>query len=429
MAKAGKTPPSATTRRASYQDILDAPDHLVAEIVDGVLHTHPRPAPLHAYSYTKLGGKLENLLGAGNGGAGGWLILLEPELHLGGDVLVPDLAGWRSARMPAPPDTAYFTVAPDWICEILSPSTRALDLGGKREIYAREGVAHLWFVDPEARTLEAFELRDGQWILRQTATGEAIVSPPPFNAAPFKLGELWWSSKGPAKDKPSQPPVVHEPRPGTRTKTATSRRANYQDVLEAPEHLVAEIVDGVLHTHPRPMLVHSHAQTGLVAGLRHFGRGGGDGAGGWLILIEPELHLGRDIVVPDIAGWRVERMPREAAYATVAPDWVCEILSPSTRALDLGGKREIYAREGVAHLWFVDPEARTLEAFELRDGQWVLLETATDEATVSPPPFSAFPFKLGELWWPGKDKPSQPPAVHEPRPQAHFPATRGESAA
>jgi len=424
VAKAGKNPPSAATRRASYQDILEAPEHRVAEIVDGVLHTHPRPAPLHAYSYAKLGGKLENLLGGGgrgNGATGGWLILLEPELHLGEDVLVPDLAGWRSERMPAPPDTAYFTVAPDWVCEILSPSTRALDLGGKREIYAREGVPHLWFVDPEARTLEVFELRDGQWALLQTATGEATVSPSPFSAAPFKLGDLWW----PTKDKPSRPSAVHEPRPEMPTKAETSRRANYQDVLDAPAHVVAEIVDGVLRTHPRPMLVHSHAQTGLAAGLRHFGRGGGDGAEDWLILFEPELHLGQDILVPDIAGWRVERMPREAAYATVAPDWVCEILSPSTRTLDLGGKREIYAREGVAHLWFVDPEARTLEVLELRDGQWLLLQTASGEANVSPPPFGTFPFQLGDLWWPIKEQ----PAVHEPRPETHFPATRGESAA
>ncbi len=426
MAKAGKNPPSAAPRRANYQDVLDAPEHLVAEIVDGVLRTHPRPAPLHAYSHTKLGGKLENLMGGGgNGAGGGWLILLEPELHLGEDVLVPDVAGWRSERMPAPPDTAYFSVAPDWVCEILSPSTRTLDLGGKRGIYAREGIAHLWFVDPEARTLEAFELRDGQWMLLETVTGEATISPPPFSAAPFKLGDLWW----PAKDKPAQPSTLHEPRPGTLAKMVSPRRATYQDVLDAPAHLVAEIVDGVLHTQPRPMLVHSHAQTGLASGLRHFGRGGGDGAGGWLILVEPELHLGRDILVPDIAGWRVERMPEEAAYATVAPDWVCEILSPSTRPLDLGGKRGIYAREGVAHLWFVDPEARTLEAFELRDGQWMLLETVTGEAIVSPPPFSATPFSLGELWWPTAAKPPQASAVHEPQPPGRFAAIGKESAA
>ena len=138
-------------RRASYQDVLDAPEHLVAEVVDGMLYTHPRPAPLHTYAYSELGAKLRTLFGGGNGGAGGWLILLEPELHLQEDILVPDVAGWRRERMPAPPQTAYFTLAPDWVCEILSPSTRRLDQSAKRDVYAREGITHLWFVDPEAQ--------------------------------------------------------------------------------------------------------------------------------------------------------------------------------------------------------------------------------------------------------------------------------------
>lgn len=209
VAKSTKTPSVASPRRASYQDVLDAPEHLVAEIVDGVLHTHPRPAPLHAYAYATLGAKLRSLFGrgGGNGAGGGWLILLEPELHLGKDILVPDVAGWRQERMPAPPNTAYFTVAPDWVCEILSPSTRTLDKSGKRDVYAREGIAHLWFVDPEAQMLEVFELRDGHWTLLETATGEAEVSPPPFGSAPLNLGDLWWQST----PQPPQPSSVHEP--------------------------------------------------------------------------------------------------------------------------------------------------------------------------------------------------------------------------
>ncbi len=208
MAESTKSPTAKSSRRASYQDVLDAPEHLVAEIVDGVLHTHSRPAPLHAYAYANLGARLGNLFGrGGDNGAGGWLILLEPELHLGEDILVPDVAGWRQERMLAPPDTAYFTVAPDWVCEILSPSTRALDQGAKRDTYAREGIAHLWFVDPEAKSLEVFELRDGHWTLLETATGEAEVSPPPFSAAPFNLGDLWWQST----PQPPQPSGVHEP--------------------------------------------------------------------------------------------------------------------------------------------------------------------------------------------------------------------------
>ena len=217
MDKPTKTPPAESQRRASYQDVLDAPEHLVAEIVDGVLHTHPRPAPLHAYTYAEFGSKRHHFGRGGGNGAGGWLILLEPELHLGEDILVPDVAGWRKERMSTPPDTAYFTVAPDWICEILSPSTRALDQGAKRDIYAREGIAHLWFVDPEAQTLEVFELRDGHWTLLETATGKAEVSPPPFGAAPFNLGDLWW----PAEAKAPQPSGVHEPPAATQFPLST----------------------------------------------------------------------------------------------------------------------------------------------------------------------------------------------------------------
>lgn len=130
-----------------------------------------------------------------------------------------------------------------------------------------------------------------------------------------------------------------------------------------------------------------------------FGRGKG-GPGGWLIIDEPELHLGEDIVVPDIAGWRRETMSEDmdGAYFTQAPDWVCEVLSPSTRQFDQGEKRAVYARERVRHLWFLDPDAKSLEAFELRDGLWVLLATLVDDAPVSLPPFDAISFPLDALW-------------------------------
>lgn len=93
--------------------------------------------------------------------------------------------------MPEYPDAAYFMIAPDWVCEVLSPSTRRLDLSEKRALYAREGVRHLWFVDPDARTLEAFELRDGQWLLLATLADDAPVSLPPFDAITFPLDALW----------------------------------------------------------------------------------------------------------------------------------------------------------------------------------------------------------------------------------------------
>ena len=178
-------------RRATYQDVIDAPAHMVAEIVEGALYTHPRPAMPHALASSSLGGELSSPFQKGRGGPGGWWIIDEPELHLGEDILVPDLAGWRRERMPDFPETAFATLAPDWVCEVLSPSTRDLDRHGKRPVYAREGVAHLWFIDPVARDLEAFELRDGEWVLIATARNADPVSIPPFEAITFPLDALW----------------------------------------------------------------------------------------------------------------------------------------------------------------------------------------------------------------------------------------------
>ena len=177
--------------RATYQDVLDAPPHRVAEIVGGTLHTQPRPAAPHARASSSLGVKIGGPFDHDAGGPGGWWIIDEPELHLGEDILVPDLAGWRRERMPDYPDTAYFMLAPDWVCEVLSASTRKLDLHGKRPIYAREGVGHLWLVDPVDRTLEAFELREGEWVLIATAQDDDPVAVRPFEAVTFSLADLW----------------------------------------------------------------------------------------------------------------------------------------------------------------------------------------------------------------------------------------------
>ena len=178
-------------RRATYRDVLDAPPHKVAEVIAGTLHTHPRPAARHVWASSRLGGRLDGPFNPGVGGPGGWWIVFEPELHLGEDIVVPDLAGWRRETMPEYPDAAYFTIAPDWISEVLSPSTRRLDKGEKRDLYAREGVRQLWFVDPDARTLEAFELQKGRWLLLATLAGDAPVSLPPFDAITFPLDALW----------------------------------------------------------------------------------------------------------------------------------------------------------------------------------------------------------------------------------------------
>ncbi len=177
--------------RATYRDVLDAPPHMVAEIVDGALYLQPRPAIRHTVAGSSLGDELVSPFQKGRGGPGGWWILDEPELHFGEDVVVPDIAGWRRERMPEPPDEAYFTLAPDWVCEVLSPSTRKFDFEEKRPLYAREGVGHLWFVDPSARTLEAFALRNGEWSPAASTRDGEPVSFPPFEAVSFPLDALW----------------------------------------------------------------------------------------------------------------------------------------------------------------------------------------------------------------------------------------------
>ena len=176
---------------ATYEDLVAVPDHLVAEILDGELYSSPRPAPRHARAYSRLGALLIPPFDFGRGGPGGWTILAEPELHLGRDVLVPDIAGWRRERMPRLPDTAYFSLAPDWVCEILSPFTAAIDRAKKLGIYAREHVAHGWLVDPIARTLEVLDLQSGRWVLAATHAGGEIVRAQPFEAIDLDLAVLW----------------------------------------------------------------------------------------------------------------------------------------------------------------------------------------------------------------------------------------------
>jgi Uma2 family endonuclease len=176
---------------ATYEDLCRVPDHLVAEIIDGELITSPRPAPRHADASSGLGGALRGPFDRGRGGPGGWRILDEPELHLGYDIVVPDLAGWRRERLPDLPDEAFFSLAPDWVCEVLSPSTAALDRVKKLAIYARERVGHVWFLDPVAQTLEILRAANGAWVLVTTAAGGSTVSAEPFDALDLDLTLLW----------------------------------------------------------------------------------------------------------------------------------------------------------------------------------------------------------------------------------------------
>jgi len=178
-------------RDALYAELEKLPSNVVGEIVGGELYASPRPASPHTRAASRLGGELAGPFDRGRGGPGGWVILDEPELHRGEDVLVPDLAGWRRERMPEMPHTAAFTLAPDWACEVLSPSTATLDRARKMAVYAREGVKHFWLVDPVLRTLEVYRLENGRWSLLGTHAGAVTVHAEPFEALALELGALW----------------------------------------------------------------------------------------------------------------------------------------------------------------------------------------------------------------------------------------------
>lgn len=179
------------------------------------------------------------------------------------------------------------------------------------------------------------------------------------------------------------------------------RRATYEDLLDVPDTQIGEIIHGTLVTQPRPAAPHAVAASVLgieIGGPFHRGRGG---PGGWVILDEPELHLrGGHVLVPDLAGWRRERMPEipSSAAFELAPDWVCEVLSESTSATDRADKMPIYAQEKVGHLWLVDPITRTLEAYRLDVERWTLLGTWRDSARVRVEPFDAIELELAALW-------------------------------
>jgi Uma2 family endonuclease len=185
----------AARRRATYEDLLAVPETQVAEIVAGELHATPRPAGPHSLAASTLAAEIGGAFLRGRGGPGGWWIIVEPELHLGPDVLVPDLAGWRRDRLPIYPEEAFVEVAPDWVCEVLSPRTLMLDRVRKLPAYAREGVAHAWLVDPVARTLEVFRLQTGSWMLVSAHAGDEEVRAVPFEAFTLPLPALW--NRGP----------------------------------------------------------------------------------------------------------------------------------------------------------------------------------------------------------------------------------------
>ncbi len=179
-----------------------------------------------------------------------------------------------------------------------------------------------------------------------------------------------------------------------------AKRATYADVLAAPERQIAEIVGGELLLTPRPTYAHAAVTTSLVEELGPPFRRGRGGPGGWTILIEPELHLDDDVVVPDLASWRNERAPQVAdvAFSTIAPDWLCEVLSPSTEKIDRAYKLPLYAAAGVGHAWVIHPRNRTLDVLRLHEGKWLTIATHLDNARVRAEPFDAIELDLSMLW-------------------------------
>jgi Uma2 family endonuclease len=190
---------SNDARRATYDDVLKAPEHMVAELIDGVLYISPHPASLHALARSVLGASLGRFQ-LEHDGPGGWWLVDQPEVHLGSDVLVPDCAGWSRKRMPEFPDAAFFTLAPDWVCEVLSPETEGLDRTKKLAVYARERVPHVWLVKPLTKTLEVFEFDPRGWLILAVHSGHGRVRAVAFDAVEIELARLWGETPG---DEPS----------------------------------------------------------------------------------------------------------------------------------------------------------------------------------------------------------------------------------
>jgi Uma2 family endonuclease len=182
---------SPARKPATYEDLLNLPEDKIGEIVDGDLHASPRPGGPHASCAFSLGAEIGPPYQRRRGGPGGGLFMFEPELRLGGDTLVPDLAGWRRERLPSVPDAPAVTLPPDWVCEILSPSTERMDRVKKLPAYARHGVAHAWLVNPATRTLEVLRRDGGSWVLVASHADDAIVRVEPFDAIEMDLLHLW----------------------------------------------------------------------------------------------------------------------------------------------------------------------------------------------------------------------------------------------
>ncbi|MCP3059152.1 Uma2 family endonuclease [Myxococcus sp. K38C18041901] len=178
--------------KSLYKALEALPEHVVGEIIDGELHVSPSLPPVYGVVVFRLVVELGSFDdGFARRGPGGWVLLPKPELHLGPNVLVPDLAAWRRERMPELPMVVGMTTPPDWLCEVLSPSTASRDRGAKMNLYARAGVKHLWLLDPRQQQLEVYRLEAGRWTPCATHTGAVSIRAEPFAAQNMNLGSLF----------------------------------------------------------------------------------------------------------------------------------------------------------------------------------------------------------------------------------------------
>jgi Uma2 family endonuclease len=184
-------------KKASYEDLYSIPENMTGEILDGELIVTPRPSRSHMYALSTLDREIGPPYGLGRGGPGGWIILVEPEIMLGENTLIPDLGGWRKERFPFREEHNWISVAPNWVCEILSPRTVQVDKIRKMPLYARHGVGHIWLLDPGARTMDVFALESGRWVLLGSHAEDDKVRAEPFPEIEFNLGGLWLESLQP----------------------------------------------------------------------------------------------------------------------------------------------------------------------------------------------------------------------------------------
>ncbi len=183
-------------KRATYDDLYNIPENMTGEIIDGQLYATPRPSRKHVRTVYSLGYVIGRSYDFDErGGPGGWIFLPESEIQLDGDTFVPDLAGWRKERFPAEEDHNWISVAPDWVCEILSPSSIRHDRITKIGTYAKHRIPYFWLVDPVAKILEVFKLESGRWTVAGAYAENEKVRAEPFQEIEIDLANLWLEGK------------------------------------------------------------------------------------------------------------------------------------------------------------------------------------------------------------------------------------------